>query len=149
MRMRRSLGSALGWAAALALVACARTPPEQAVREAVAAVEAAIEAGEPRRLHGWLAEDFVGPGGMDRAGARQLAQASLLRYRELSVVLGPVEVTVDGERAQASFTAAVTGGSGRLLPDAGRIYDVRTGWRLEDGEWRLLSAEWSPRTPRL
>ncbi|MFP5374889.1 MAG: DUF4440 domain-containing protein [Gammaproteobacteria bacterium] len=147
--MRRPLCSALGWAAALALAACARTPPEQAVREAVAAVEAAIEAGEPRRLHGWLAEDFVGPGGMDRAGARQLAQASLLRYRELSVVLGPVEVTVDGARAQASFTAAVTGGSGRLLPDAGRIYDVRTGWRLEDGEWRLLSAEWSPRTPRL
>jgi hypothetical protein len=147
--MRRSLGSALGWAAVLALAACARTPPEQAVREAVAAVEAAIETGEPRRLHGWLAEDFVGPGGMDRAGARQLAQASLLRYRELSVVLGPVEVTVDGTHAQASFTAAVTGGSGRVLPDAGRIYDVRTGWRLEDGEWRLLSAEWSPRTPRL
>jgi len=147
--MRGRLFLAIGWAVTFALAGCARTPPEQAVREAVAGVEAAIEAGEPRRLHGWLAEDFVGPGGMDRDGARKLAQASLLRYRDLSVVLGPVEVTVEGDRAQASFTAAVTGGSGRALPDAGRIYEVRTGWRLEDGEWRLLSAEWSPRTPRL
>lgn len=147
--MPRRLCFAMAWTVALALAACARTPPEQAVREALAGIEAAIEAGEPRRLHGWLAEDFIGPRGMDRDGARQLARASLLRYRDLSVVLGPVEVMVEGERAQASFTAAVTGGSGQLLPDAGRIYDVRTGWRLEDGEWRLLSAEWSPRTPRL
>lgn len=147
--MPRRLLFAIGWTATLALAACARTPPEQAVREAVAGIEEAIEAGEPRRLHGWLAEDFIGPGGMDRDGARQLAQASLLRYRDLSVVLGPIDVTVEGERAQASFTAAVSGGSGHLLPDAGRIYNVRTGWRVEDGEWRLLSAEWSPRTPRL
>jgi hypothetical protein len=147
--MPRGLVLAIGWTAAFALAACTRTPPEQAVREAVAGIEAAIEAGEPRRLHGWLAGDFIGPGGMDRDGARQLAQASLLRYRDLSVVLGPVDVQVEGERAQASFTAAVAGGSGQLLPDAGRIYDVRTGWRLEDGEWRLLSAEWTPRTPRL
>lgn len=147
--MQRRLRFAIGWTVALLFAACARTPPEQAVLEAVAGIEAAIEAGEPRRLHGWLAEDFIGPGGMDRDGARQVAQASLLRYRDLSVVLGPVDVQVDGERAQASFTAAVTGGSGQLLPDAGRIYDVRTGWRLEGGEWRLLSAEWSPRTPRL
>jgi hypothetical protein len=140
---------AIGCSIALVLAACARTPPEEAVREAVAGLEAAIEAGEPRRLHGLLAEDFIGPGGMDRDGARQLAQASLLRYRDVSVVLGPVEVSVEGDRAQASFTAAATGGSGRTLPDAGRIYEVRTGWRLQDGEWHLLSAEWSPRSPRL
>jgi hypothetical protein len=147
--MPRRLFFAIGWTVALALSACARTPPEQAVLDAVAAIEAAIEAGEPRRLHGRLAEDFIGPGGMDRDGARQLAQASLLRYRDVSVVLGPVDVKVEGERAHASFTAAVTGGSGQALPDAGRVYEVRTGWRLEDGEWRLLSAEWTPRTPRL
>ena len=36
-------------------------------------------------------------------------------------------------------------GSGRLLPDAARLYSVETGWRLDDGEWRLTSATWEPR----
>jgi len=47
--------------------------------------------------------------------------------------------------ATVAFDAALTGGSGRLLPDAARLYSVETGWRLDDGEWRLTSATWEPR----
>lgn len=43
------------------------------------------------------------------------------------------------------FTAALTGGSGGLLPESGQIYEVETGWRLDDGEWRLIQADWKPR----
>jgi len=29
-----------------------------------------------------------------------------------------------------------------VLPANGQVYEVTTGWRLEDGDWRMLSAEW-------
>ena len=45
---------------------------------------------------------------------------------------------------QVRFDAVVTGGAGTLLPQSGQVYDVTTAWRLEGGDWRLVSAEWSP-----
>ena len=36
-------------------------------------------------------------------------------------------------------------GNSRLLPESGQVYDVRSGWRLRDGEWRMTSIEWTPK----
>ena len=73
-----------------------------------------------------------------------LAQAMFLRYRDVGVSLGPLDVDLRGEHATVRFTAALTGGAG-LLPDSAQVYDVETGWRLHDGEWRLVNAGWKPR----
>ena len=35
----------------------------------------------------------------------------------------------------------VTGGGG-LLPRDGQVEDVRTGWRLDGGSWKMISADW-------
>jgi hypothetical protein len=56
-----------------------------------------------------------------------------------------VAVQLQPGHATARFSAALSGGSGRLLPDAAQLYDVETGWREEDGEWRLTSARWTPK----
>lgn len=127
-----------------AAAGCARTPPEQALRARVAALEQAIDARDAGALREFLADDFIGPGGMDDTGARRLAQGIFLRYRDIGTRLGPLEVKVQDAHARVEFDALVTGGAGALLPQSGRVYDVRTAWRLEDGEWRLVSAEWSP-----
>lgn len=132
--------------AALCLLACARESPEQAVRERMAELQAAIEARDPGDVRALLAEDFVGPGGMDRERAVRLAQVSFLRHRKVGVTIaGPLQVRMQPRHATVAFDAALTGGSGRLLPDAARLYSVETGWRLDDGEWRLTSATWEPR----
>ena len=44
----------------------------------------------------------------------------------------------------ARFSVLATGGSGGFLPDSGQVYQVETGWRLVDGEWKLLNASWTP-----
>ena len=72
-----------------------------------------------------LTEWVAGAGHHDRAGGQHLA---------LFV-----------ERATAKFTLGVTGGAGRFLPDRAQVYDVTTGWRLQDGEWMLVSASWKPK----
>jgi len=131
-------------AAGMSLAGCARTPPEQALRERVGALEAAIDARDAGALRDVLADDFIGPGGMDDAGARRLAQGMFLRYRDIGTRLGPLDVQLQERHATVRFDAVVTGGAGSLLPQSGQVYDVTTAWRLEGEDWRLVSAEWEP-----
>jgi len=139
--MTRAVALAVAW---LLLAACSRTPPEQALRDTMQSVQLAMEQRDASQVEDHLADDFVGPGGMDRDGARRLAALTFLRHRDVGVTLGPLDVSVLQEHATVRFTAGLTGGSGRALPDAARLYRVETGWRLEDGDWRLTSARWTP-----
>lgn len=131
------------WTVFALLSACARTPPEQALREAMAGVQTAIEERDAAALASHLAEDFVGPDGLDREGARRMATLYLMRHKRVGATLGPLDIQLQEDHASVRFTAALTGGSGRLLPETGSLYDIRTGWRIEDGEWRMTSATWS------
>ena len=132
-------------ACALALPACRKAPPEQRLRETVATLEAAVEGRDTGAVRQVLAGDFIGPEGLDREGATRLAQMSFLQHGTVGVALGPLDVRLQDQHATVRFSAALTGGSGAPLPDAAQLYDVETGWRLEDGEWRLTSATWTPR----
>jgi hypothetical protein len=142
--MARFLASAV-LAACLLGTACSRTSPEQAVRHRIDALQSAIDARDAGAVNDLLADDFVGNEGLDKRGARQLAVAMFLRYRDVSAKLGPATVELRGGRdAVARFSVLATGGSGGLLPDSGQVYEVETGWRLLDGEWKLLNASWKP-----
>lgn len=135
----------LGWALALAaaLAACHHTPPEQALRDTIAGFQQAIQERDSAGLRDVLAEDFIGPDGLDREGARRMAQVLFLRNRDVGLSLGPLDVAVQGDHATVHCTAVATGGSGGLLPDSGRIYNVTTGWRLDDDAWRLTNIDWT------
>jgi len=129
----------------LVVSACSRSDPEQAVRAQLEALQHAIDARDAGAVEDLLAEDFIGNEGMDRRGAKQLAAAVFLRHREIGARLGPVTVELRGEReAIARFSVLATGGSGGLLPEQGQVYQVQTGWRLQDGDWKLLNASWTP-----
>jgi hypothetical protein len=132
--------------ACLLAPACSRTSPEQAVRQRIDAMQAAIDARDAGAVDDLIAADFVGNEGLDKRGARQLAMAMFLRYRDVSAKIGPATVELRGARdAVARFSVLATGGSGGLLPDSGQVYEIETGWRLEDGEWKLLNAIWKPK----
>lgn len=135
-----SLACGLAW-----LGGCARPPPEQALRGAVAELQDAVEARESAIFEERLAEDFIGPHGLDRRGARRMARGVYLRHRDIDVRIGPLDVELREGHATVRFTAALTGGSGGLLPASGQVYQVETGWRLEGDEWRMTSATWEPR----
>lgn len=125
------------------LAACARVEPEQRLREAIGALQQAVETREAATVSDWLADDFVGPDGLDRAGARRMAQMMFLRHRQVGLTLGPRQVTLHGEQATVEFDAVLAGGSDRMLPDAASVYRVRSGWRRTGGDWRMTSIEWS------
>lgn len=128
----------------LVLTACQRTPPEERLRTTIAGLKTAIEQHDTSALQDTMAEDFIGPGGLDRDGARRMALGTFLRYRDVGVSLGPLDIDLRQEHATVRFAAALTGGAG-ILPDSGQVYDVETGWRLEGGQWLLVNAKWKPR----
>ena len=129
-----------------ALCACTRTTPEQRLRDTVSSLQAGIETRDAGDIRAVLADDFVGPEGLDREGAVRMAQAMFLRHRDIGVTItGPLQVRMQPDHASVRFDVALSGGSGGVLPDTARLYSVETGWRLQDGDWRLTSAEWTPR----
>jgi hypothetical protein len=140
--LRRLLAGALS-VALLLLSGCRHPAPEQALRDTIAAMQAAAEAHDTDALFEPIAEDFSGSEGMDRQQFRRYVTLSGMRNQKVGVQLGQLDVKLFGERASVSFTAALTGGAG-WLPEQAQVYAVQTGWRLEDGEWKLISAQWKP-----
>lgn len=129
--------------AAVLLAGCSREPSEQALRATIDRMQAAAEARDNDALMEGFAEDFAGPDGMDRDRFRRYLAILWMRNQQVGVTLGPLEVKVTGDRATVKFTAAARGGEG-LLPDSAQVYRVDTGWRLDGGDWTLISASWEP-----
>jgi hypothetical protein len=134
---------------ALLPASCARTPPEKALRHAVAGLQSSLEARQAGAIRDVLVDDFVGPGGMDREAAVRLAQLSFLQHQHVGATIGPLHIALSPstdapDHATVDFSVALTGGPGAGLPDQANVYDVRTGWRLQSGNWRLTSADWKP-----
>lgn len=138
------LAGLLGAVLLLVGAGCARQPPEAALRAAVDGLSTAIQERDASAVQRALAQDFIGPGGMDRDDARRLAALRMLRHDAVGLTLGPLQIELQGERATVTTTAALTGGQGGLLPESAGAYRVVTGWRLADGEWKMTSAEWTP-----
>jgi hypothetical protein len=124
------------------LVGCDSTPPEEKLRATIAQMQADGEAHKVSAVMDSVAADFGGPEGMDRKLLQRFLTFTSMRNAQLGVTIGPMDVEVMGERATAKFTLYATGGAGGLLPDRAQVYDVTTGWRLEGGEWKLISANW-------
>lgn len=142
---RRARYWALAAGMAMLASACTRTAPEQALRDTVAAMQQHIASRDASALHALIDEEFVGPEGMDRRGARQMATVTMLRHRSVGVTSGPLDLQLQGDdRASVRTTVVLTGGSGAALPDSARAYRIDSAWRRRGDDWRLLSLHWEP-----
>lgn len=130
----------------LLLAACSQAlTVEQQVIHTIREMETKIEDGHRRAFLEHLAEDFSAQDGrMNREQVRALVVFQLQRYEQLQGQLFPISVIETGpDTAAANFRALVTGGP-HWIPDAGQVYDFATKWRLEDGGWMLVAANWKP-----
>ena len=145
--MRRSAFLLCTALAALVLVlSCKQAMTvEQQVIAAILEIEEKIEAGERRAFMEHISEDFQGQNGaMNHDQLRAYVLLQLKRYQQLQGQLFPIHVEDGGDgRASAWFRALVTGGPG-WLPESGQVFEFETHWRMEDGEWLLVVANWDP-----
>lgn len=126
----------------LGVAGCRHTSDEQQVREAIAAVATAAQAGDARAVVALIEEDFDGNAGeLDRSALRNMVRVLAIQRKSIGVHTGPVGMETRGSRIVAGFTVTLTAGS-RALPDRVGVYQVESAWRKDSGEWRCYSASW-------
>ena len=134
----------LAYMGILVLSACARSTPEDALRVQLQQMQQAATAREPRAFMDGVAEDFSGEAGIDRAALHNMMRMQFLANATVGATTGPVTVELHGDKATVRFNVMLTGGRGRVVPDRVQAYAVTSGWRLQDGEWKVYVAEWEP-----
>lgn len=142
--MSRLRGVAPALLCIMMLAACGERPPaEEQIRNRIEGMQADLAEGNARSFMAPIAEDFTAATrSLDRRAAGFLLRREMLAHDQIKARLVDIEVALQGEeRATATMHAVVTGGTG-LIPDTGGWYRLTTGWRLDDGEWMLISARW-------
>ena len=134
----------VAWALVLlTLVGCAGDPDQAQLEQTIASAQANTERGEMGQVMALVTEDFAGQGGQyDRLMLRRMLLAVRLRHSDVNVSRVSTEFEMGQSFATVKMKLLLTGGSGGLLPETGRLMDLQTRWRVEDGEWRLTSADW-------
>lgn len=127
--------------AIMLLAACTTESPEARLRQRFAEMQAAVEDRRTSDFMDGVSADFTGAGGMDRAALHNLLRARTLGNANIGATTGTLDVQVNGDTATVKFSLLLTGGS-RVLPDQVRTLQVTSGWRQQDGEWKVYYAEW-------
>lgn len=141
----------VAWGAALLLLlatmlgGCAREPAEQRLRSRIAAMEAAVEGRDADAFMDGIADNFIGDRGLDRQGLRRMLALQMLRNASISAVLGPLDISIEGDQARVRFELVLTGGAGGLVPERAQSLQVDTGWRDGPDDWQVVTAEWDRR----
>ena len=125
----------------LLLAGCSKTPPEQAILDALENLEAAIEAGDT----GSVMDTLTDPAEIQRGGhtlqrneVRRLLMGTFLRYPQRQLALTQINIELDPvtqRHARVTFTAFAWGGQ-NVMPENVDSYRVVSDWR-EDGEWKI------------
>ena len=143
MRWSQTYAFALSFAISmLALAGCRHAPDEEQVRQAIASVAHAAEAGDASGVVKPLTDDFDGNAGdLDKRTLANLMRLVGLRGDHIGVTTGPISIEHRGGRMVANLTVTLTSG-GHVLPDQLVVYQIESAWRKDDGQWHCYSANW-------
>ena len=125
----------------LLLSGCSRPPAEQAIREALAAMEQGLQDRKASAVMAHVAPDFQDREGRDPQMLRRYLAALFLRHQRIHVLLANLEIEIAGDAAAASVQATLLGGSG-ILPQHAQRYFVTMEWRQQAGDWLLYRLDW-------
>ncbi len=125
------------------LAACDNTPPEQAIKDALAEIETAIEDGDAGTVMDRLSDDIA----VERRG-RTLQRKDIhrtlvgvfFRYPNRNITFTRTRIELDPvtqKKARVQFTALAWGGQ-NVLPDDADSFQVDSHWQL-DGDWKIDS----------
>ena len=121
-----------------------RQTDEEQIRELVREVAEGAELADLSKTMDPLSKEFYGEGmSYDDLWAYLFRQYNA--RGAITTVLGPIAVQIDGETATAEVDVALMEGLDpgalKILPDQADTVHFKLGAALEDGDWKLVSAE--------
>jgi hypothetical protein len=125
------------------------TPPsdEDRIRALFEDAARAAEEKRPGDAVAAVSERFRGHG-LDRRGVKGLVAWQTLRGEWVSVAISGMAIAVEGATARATVDAVLSRAAGKgkgladLLPGEATAHRFDCALELEDGEWRIVSADW-------
>lgn len=103
----------------------------------------AMEQHHPEPFLEHVADDFAGnEGRWNTQRMKRFLLGQALRKEPTSIDLENIKVTLYESRASAEIVAELSGDA-RWWPEQGEAYRFDTGWRLENGEWMIIRADWT------
>lgn len=125
------------------LSVCARTPDEQKIRQTIAAMKQAMEDGAPRAFIDHVSTDFSGDrGSVDRNDLANILRVQVLRNERVNVLLGPIDVETQGDRATAKLTATLAGRGAGAMPERVSVFSITSSWKRAGSGWECYNAQW-------
>lgn len=124
------------------LFACARTPDEAAIRNAIDAMVMAVETRDNRAFLAHVAESYRDHEGRDRNGLRQLLLANFVQHRNIRILVTGTTIEPRDGRAEVRLHAQLTSGEQLIADRRFGTYRVRTLWHRQGGDWQVYQAEW-------
>lgn len=140
----RRLAACCLMAALVLLSGCSKAPAEERLRVRFGQMQTAVLERDPGGFIDGVAEDFVGNDNADRAAMHNILRLQLLRNAAVGVNIGPLDITIDGDRATMNFTMVLTGGAGGMIPERANGWSVHSAWRDGEDGWQVYFAEWEP-----
>ena len=126
-----------------ALAQCRQPPDEKALRATIDAMQSAAEARDAGAFMEHVASDYSSAREPNnRIFLERYLRMMMLQQQSIGVTRTRTEITLYSGRATARVAFIVTGTNGSLFPERIDGVTADTGWRIEGGEWKLLSADW-------
>jgi len=127
---------------------CSEVPPaEQQILEQLDQAKLAIESLDAPELKKVLSPDFEIVGN-NKPYDYELIKKTMflysLRKQKINILLSSTVVKLDPYNTQLASLESnvlITGSRG-LLPDDGRIYQIKSKWRIFNDEWKLTHLSW-------
>ncbi len=122
-----------------------RTSIERIIRSAIDAAKAR----KPNDMLQRVSEDFKGPNGADRRQIKRMLVGRLIGDRWLRVFERSLEVTVDGDQAQAVLRVVLAQGNKireakDLVPTDASAARFDLVMNKRDGRWWIVGADYTP-----
>ena len=120
------------------LPACSEPlPDETRLRQAVAAMEKAVEAKQTGPILDYLAKDFLGNEMYHKANIRGILLLQFHQNRYIHVYLRIVELNIKDAQAHLQVQVILAGRDKKIIPEHARILVIDSDWLKRDGEWRV------------
>ncbi len=133
---------------ALALPGCEKVMgPEERVREVIEKTADMVRAKDLKGFMRLVSKDYNDESGNDYNGVKGIVFYQFMRPGALKVFLRDVDIEVRGERALVDARAFLVRGKDKdsiadIIPEDAEGFRFSVVMRLEDGQWRALSAKW-------
>lgn len=132
------------WALVCQLIGCSSPLSDEAsLRQAVARMEKAAEAGQISPILELLDKQFLGNNMYRKANIQAMLLLYFRQNPHISVILHITRLQIQNETAQLACEVLLTGrDKQRLLPERAQTLVVDSLWHKHDGEWRVVRARW-------